>query len=266
MQREPSALHAAQPCHLALGKLMYRPLQPLKHLLIAERAREVQGHELILQSIIYQVSSRYAGIEQMFDLIEHSCLKTALQARCDLGAACLTRNVEGHDKGIDGLYGRAVGQDSLFGMPEIIFLNLDCAYGSLTSVDIGDIVQCLVASQDCGELIKGAVGERFAQLTVFRHLRHAHTTQSILQIHPATSTYHRHAPSAGNSGIGLAEVTQILIKIIFAAGRSHINQMIGHRPIFLKVLAGTEVHAGIHLARIGAQYFTVKGHGNSHGP
>ena len=95
---EASALHAAEPRHLALGKLVDGNLQALEHLVVGETAHEVLGDELLLQAVIDEVVGRDALSEQSPDLLYHALVQTGLQAAGDLLATGLTVDIDTNDK------------------------------------------------------------------------------------------------------------------------------------------------------------------------
>ena len=71
---ESPALHATEPGHLPLGKLVDGDLEPGEHLVVGSLTYEILRHELVFQSVIYQVISRNTLGEQSLHLVDHSFL------------------------------------------------------------------------------------------------------------------------------------------------------------------------------------------------
>ena len=55
MDGDAFALHAAEPCHLALCELVDGGGELLAHLLESEFSYQIECNELVFQSVIYQV-------------------------------------------------------------------------------------------------------------------------------------------------------------------------------------------------------------------
>ena len=60
MDLKAPALHATEPSHLPLGKLVDGNLKSGEHLVVRDLPRQVFGHELIFQTVVDEVCLRQA--------------------------------------------------------------------------------------------------------------------------------------------------------------------------------------------------------------
>ena len=75
MNLTATTFHATKPRHLPFGKLMDGYFELAEHLLIAELAYDVERHIFILESVINQVLSLDALVEQSTNLIHHALVE-----------------------------------------------------------------------------------------------------------------------------------------------------------------------------------------------
>ena len=76
-------LHAAEPGHLALGKLVDGNLQLAEHLVVGQLADAIKGDVLVLQTVADETLGG-DGLQERLHLLYHAFLQTGLQAACYL--------------------------------------------------------------------------------------------------------------------------------------------------------------------------------------
>ena len=76
-------LHAAEPGHLALGKLVDGNLQLAEHLVVGQLADAIKGDVLVLQAVADEALGG-DGLQERLHLLYHAFLQTGLQAACYL--------------------------------------------------------------------------------------------------------------------------------------------------------------------------------------
>ena len=94
MDGEAASLHAAEPGHLALGKLVDGNLQPAEHLVVSQTANDVLRQEFILQAIINKVIGGDALVEQCPHLVDHALFQSGFQTTRNLLPAQLAVDVD----------------------------------------------------------------------------------------------------------------------------------------------------------------------------
>ena len=76
-----TALHAAEPRHLALGKLVDGNLQLTHHLVVTEFSDDVLCDVFILQAIVGEVFGLDAAVKQTAHLLHHAMVETLMHGR-----------------------------------------------------------------------------------------------------------------------------------------------------------------------------------------
>ena len=99
MDGEATALHATEPGHLALGKLVDGYLQALEHLVVGKPAHQILRDKLILQSVVDEVVSRDALMKQPLNLVNHALFQAGLQSAGNLLATSLAVDAHTNTRG-----------------------------------------------------------------------------------------------------------------------------------------------------------------------
>ena len=131
MDGKATTLHAAEPRHLSLGKLMNGYLELAEHLIVCELSYNIFCQEFILQSVVNQILGCNAFVEQTAHFVDHSIFQTGLQSAGNLFTAQLSVDIDTDDERIHR-WQLSTGHWVL----EIIRLNLDGTDGTLTRIHI----------------------------------------------------------------------------------------------------------------------------------
>ena len=62
MDGDTAPFHAAEPCHLAFGKLVYGYFEPFYHLVVRQFSDKIFGHKLVFETIVYERFGRDAAL------------------------------------------------------------------------------------------------------------------------------------------------------------------------------------------------------------
>ena len=175
MDGDAAPLHAAEPRHLPLGKLMDGYLKTADHLVVGDFAYDVAGEELVFQAVVDEVLGLDAAVEQAAHLVKHTCVKAGMQA---LGYA-LSAQLAG-DGYAEGNVGDVRERAQGCRVVGAVGLNFYCAYCALGRVDVGGVVEWLVGCKYVGQLGQALSLKRVAQLLVCRHVGQAVASQHTL--------------------------------------------------------------------------------------
>ena len=265
MDGEPSALHASEPGHLAFGKLVDGYLQPLEHLVVGGLSCDILRHELVLQSVVRQVFDGNAFVEQSSHLLHHTVLQTVFQPSGNLLATVLAVDVDADNQAVHGRQ-FALGR----GVFQVVGFYLDGTDGALTGVHIRRVVH--VRARSGLQLLQH--GRQFCQrvplqacpdLWVLGDGRQLVTFQHGLDVQSCASTENGRHTSAADVLIGVEEVLLILEQVVLRSWLADVDEVVGDFLsgqscevreqrfdfVVLQVLARADVHAAIHLTRIG---------------
>lgn len=102
MYAHPSALHAPEPRHLALGKLMDSYFKVLEHVVIRAPAYYILCYIFIFQTIINKVVSRYAALQEAPHLLYQAMLQPFAQPVGNLSATLITVYLHPHHQRANG--------------------------------------------------------------------------------------------------------------------------------------------------------------------
>ena len=135
MDAEPPALHAAEPCHLALGKLVDGYLQLAEHFVAGGFTDDVFRHVFVLKAIVYKVFGWNPAIQQSTDFLRHSLVEPCLQSPGDFLSAVLAVDV--HAKyHVWNLRECPLGHGRL----QVVLFNPASPDGALGGVHVGGVV------------------------------------------------------------------------------------------------------------------------------
>ena len=259
MYLEPPALHAPEPRHLPLGKLVDGYLKPLEHLGVGGLSSHILRDKLILQAIVHQVFCRYALIEQSAHLVYHPFLQTGLQPPGDFLAPQLSVDADADD---DTLHRRQLATRRR--MLQVVGLYLDGTDGPLAGVHIGLIMHHRTRAslqffkhlrQFCQRLALKAV----AQLLVLGHRREMIALEHGLDVESRAAAENGHRSPTPYVLIGREEVLLILKEVVLRARLPDVDEVIRNGYWFTvigycivcQVLASADIHPAIHLPGIG---------------
>ena len=94
MDGDAAPLHAAEPRHLPLGKLMDGYLKTADHLVVGDFAYDVAGEELVFQAVVDEVLGLDAAVEQAAHLVKHTCVKAGVKAPRYFGTGSSTATTD----------------------------------------------------------------------------------------------------------------------------------------------------------------------------
>ena len=101
MYSETTTLHASEPSHLALGKLMDGCFELEEHLVVRDFANGILSQELVLQAIVNQVFGRYSFCQQAPHLVHHTFIQTLLKATGDFLTTQFTVDVHTDNQALE---------------------------------------------------------------------------------------------------------------------------------------------------------------------
>ena len=87
MNPDAFAFHAAEPSHLPFGELMNGYGEEPAHFVVLKDSCQIQGHELVLQTVINQVLCRNAPVEKFPDFVYKAFLQTYVKSLVNTGIA-----------------------------------------------------------------------------------------------------------------------------------------------------------------------------------
>ena len=87
-----AAGEAAEPGHLAFGKLVDGVGQEDAHFFVGEDAKDVLGDEFVLETIVNKVIGRDAGSQQTANLLYEAFLQAGVKATVNAGNALFAGN------------------------------------------------------------------------------------------------------------------------------------------------------------------------------
>ena len=123
--------------------------------------------------------------------------------------------------------------------------------------DISDNEICVLQDEFCKRLS----GESVAQRLILRHGRELVAAQHGFDVQSGAATEYGQLASATDVVVCLVEVLLILEQIVLCAWLGYVDKMIRNRLavnyIVCQVLARSDVHAAVHLARVGTDYLAV---------
>ena len=248
---------------------MYGGLQTLLHLAAGNLAGYEQGYELIFEAVINQIVGSDALSNQFFHLCGHPFGKPFLKPPGDASAPLVAVQIEGYQHMLHRLYLRAVAQPVLLRMMQIIILYLYASQSSFAGVGVSCIVQFLHAAQQLRQFLQALVGEALPQFLIHGNVGHPHSIEGVLHIHSCASAKHRHFSALPHFSLGRVIVAEKFLKIIFVSGLAYVYEMIPHWlaaafPVLVKVFACADVHAAIHLPRVGTDNLALNGTSRRH--
>lgn len=264
MDNHPVALHASEPCHLPFGETPYVGIEVLEHRLIGVVLGEVSRHVFIFQTVAQQTFFRNAVVEQPLHLVDHALFETLSEALSNTLHDFLARETHAdYEMSHDGEVGVCIREF----LAE--FMDFKGAEEAVACFGVGVVVErgkgCEATCQlFVAEWLHGGA-ERFADRCVGQ-LVAAHDG---FDVESGAAAHYGGMATSHDVVEGLNEVVLKAVDAVFLAGVADVDEVVGNavaiNGVVGQVLAGADIHAAEHLARIGADDFAVEPIGQSGG-
>ena len=221
-----SALHAAEPRHLALGKLMDGYLEALEHLVVGETACDVFGDEFVFETVVDEVVGRDSLGEKAADFVYHAFVEAGFQTSRNLRTTLVAVDINANNQRRDGRQ-----FTTWHGMLKVIRLNLNGADGALAGVDIGLVVHVgtilgFQRYEHLGEFVQRTALEAGAELRILRNGREVIALEHSLDVKARAATENGHGSPTLYSLVGVEEVLLILEEVVLRARLADVDEVV----------------------------------------